>query len=37
MQQKGRESLCQVAELIFVDTLCDLIDSDHNSNINLTD
>ena len=36
-QQVGRESLCQVVELIFVDTVCDLIDSDQNSNVNSTD
>ena len=37
MQQIGRESLCQVVELIFIDTVRDLIDSEQNSNINLTD
>ena len=34
---KWVESLCQVIELIFVDTVCDLIDSDHKSNVNSTD
>ena len=37
MQQVGRESLRQVAELIFVDTVRDLIDSEQNSNINSMD
>ena len=36
-QQVGRELLCQVVELIFIDTVRDLIDSDQNSNINSTD
>ena len=37
MQLEGRESLCQVAELIFVDTVRDLIDSDKKSNVNSTE
>ena len=36
-QQVGRESLCQVVELIFIDTVRDLIDSEQNSNVNSTD
>ena len=36
MQRVGRELLCQVVELIFIDTVYDLIDSDQNSNVNLT-
>ena len=35
-QLVGRMSLCQVSELVFVDTICDLIDIDQNySNISL--
>ena len=30
MQLVGRASLCQVSELVFVDTICDLIDKDQN-------
>ena len=37
MQQVGRESLCQVIKLIFVDIVRDFIDSDQNSNVNSTD
>ena len=29
-QQVGRTSLCQVSELVFVDSICDLIDKDQN-------
>ena len=36
-QQVRRESLCQVAKLIFIDTVRDLIDSDQNSNISSTE
>ena len=36
-QQVGRDSLCQVAKLIFVDTVRDLIYSDKNPNVNSTD
>ena len=38
MQLVGRQSLCQVAELVFVGTICDLIDSDqNNSNLSSTE
>ena len=38
LQLVGRVSLCQVSELVFVDTVCDLIDKDQNySNISLTE
>ncbi len=38
MQLVGRASLCQVAELVFIDTICDLIDKDQNySNISSTE
>ena len=37
MQQVGRESLCHVVELIFIDTVHNLIDSEQNSNINSMD
>ena len=33
----GRESLCQVLELIFVDTVRELIDLEQNSNVNSMD
>ena len=37
-QLVGRTSLCQVSELVFVDTICDLIDKDQNySNVSLTE
>ena len=36
-QQVGRESLCKVVELIFIDTVCNLIDSEQNFNVNSTD
>ena len=37
-QVVGRESLCQVAELVFIDTVCDLMDIDKNySNVSLTE
>ena len=37
-QQVGRLSLCQVSQLVFVDSICDLIDKDQNySNISLTE
>ena len=36
-QQVGRESLCQVAKLFYIDTVCDLIDSDQYSNVSSTD
>ena len=36
-QLVGRESLCQVAKLVFVCTIRDLIDSDQYSNISLTE
>ena len=38
MQLVGRESLCQVSKLVFVDMICDLIDKNQNySNISLTE
>ena len=36
-QEVGRESLCQVMELIYVDTVRELIDLEQNSNINTMD
>ena len=32
----GRESLCQVIELISIDTVCELIDLEQNANVNST-
>ena len=32
-QLVGRASLCQVSKLVFVDTICDLIDKDQNYSI----
>ena len=36
-REVGRESLCQVVELIFVDTVRELMDLEQNSNVNLMD
>ena len=36
-REVGRESLCQVVELIFIDTVCKLIDLEQTSNINSTE
>ena len=36
-REVGRESLCQVVELIFIDTVRELIDLEQTSNVNSTE